>query len=84
MQKKILMNDKEILLITKIDIGKKILISFKESLHSTGNLVNSHQNQSKYVIRGKCLIFCKKCVNFCKKCVNFDQNFLASPKLSWN
>ena len=52
-QKKILMIDKEILLIERnvdnleSDIGKKILIIFKESLHSAGNLVNFHQKSIK-------------------------------------
>ena len=77
------MINKEILLIARhfdnleSDIGKKILIIFKESLHSAENLVNFHQNQSKHVIRDKCVIFGQKCVNFA-------QNFLATPKLSWN
>ena len=53
MQKKILMIDKEMLLIarnsdnSKSDIGEKILIIFKESLHSGGNLVNFHQKSIK-------------------------------------
>ena len=47
------MIDKEILLIARkvdnleSDIGKKILIIFKESLHSAGNLVNFHQKSIK-------------------------------------
>ena len=70
------MIDKEILLIARNsdnserDIGKKILIIFKESLHLAGN-------QSKHIIRDKCVMLGKKCVNFA-------QNFLATPKLSWN
>ena len=47
------MIDKEILLKARnfdnseSDIGKKILIIFKESLHSAGNLVNFHQKSIK-------------------------------------
>ena len=53
MQKKMFMIDKEILLIARnsdnseIDIGKKILIIFKESLYSAGNLFNFHQKSLK-------------------------------------
>ena len=35
------------------------------------------RNQSKFIIRDKC-------VSFDKKCMNFAQNFLATPKLFWN
>ena len=52
--KKFFMIDKEMELIIarnfdnlESDIGKKILIIFKESLHSAGNFVNFHQKSIK-------------------------------------
>ena len=57
------MIEKEILLIARnfdnleSDIGKKILIIFKESLHSVGNLVNFHQKSIKVCHSRQMLIF---------------------------
>ena len=83
MQKKIFIIDKEILLTARnsdhseSDIEKKIFIILKESLNSRGNLINFHQKSIKVChSRQKCIIR--------QKVHEFAQNFLATPKLSWN
>ena len=77
------MIDKEILLIARnfdnleVTLERKFLFSSKKVYIQKEILLISNRNQLKFLIRNKC-------VSFGKKCMNFAQNFLATPKLSWN
>ena len=65
------MIDKEILLMSRnsdnaeSDIGMKILIIFKESLHSEENLVYFHQKSIKVHNFRQMRTFCQKVHEFC-------------------
>ena len=75
MQKKILIIDKEILIITR-NSDQKILIIFKESLHSAGNLVNFHQKSIKVRHSRQMRTFQQKVHEFCPKLSCNSKTFL--------